>query len=254
MAPSPSSGASASAAAAAPAASSARCRCRSRSARSSSSSPGSRPVGVLDERAQLREPGLGERGVRGQLVVPAAGGVELTPGGPRRRSAGELLLAAERGRAPRAGTTASQGGAARTGPTSRRRARQRRRRPPAPRRAPRIGARATVGEHAARDHERVLVLGPQLRRARRAPPGDRAPPRCRPPPGGADVRVVALRAEQQAERLGEDRLARARLPRDRVQPGREVELGLVDEDEVLDAEPPEHAAIVDPRADAAHSL
>ncbi len=63
--------------------------------------------------------------------------------------------------------------------------------------------------------------------------------------GRADERVVALRAEQQAERLREDRLARARLAGDRVQPRRELELRLADEDEVLDAQPPEHAAIVD---------
>src|SRR2546426_590386 len=56
--------------------------------------------------------------------------------------------------------------------------------------------------------------------------------------GGADVRVVALCAEQEAECLREDRLPGAGLARDRVQPGRELELGLADEDEVLDTEPP----------------
>ena len=66
--------------------------------------------------------------------------------------------------------------------------------------------------------------------------------------GRADERVVALRAEEQAERLREDRLAGAGLARDRVQPGRELELGLADEDEVLDAEAPKHAAIVDAAA------
>jgi len=50
----------------------------------------------------------------------------------------------------------------------------------------------------------------------------------------ADVGGVALGAEQETDRLREDRLARTRLTRDRVQPGREVELGTADQDEVLD--------------------
>ena len=107
--------------------------------------------------------------------------------------------------------------------------------------SPRVGARPPVGEHAARDDERVLVLGPQLGELLellrevelRLDVGLLA--------GGADERVVALRAEQQPDRLGEDRLARAGLARDRVQPGRELELGLADEDEVLDAQAPQHA-------------
>ena len=212
------------------------------------------PVGVLDERAQLREPSLGERRVRGQLVVPAAGRLELAPRRPRRGAAGELLLAAEavehlelvgRPREPallelaRHRDDALDGG---------------RDVLPCSRASPRIGARAAVGEDAAGDDERVLVLRPQLRELLellreielRLDVGLLA--------GGPDVRVVALRAEQEAERLGEDRLAGARLSRDRVQPGRELELGLADEDEVLDAEPAKHAAIVDPRRDAAHSL
>ena len=211
------------------------------------------PVGVLDERAQLREPGLGERGVRRQLVVPAARGLELAPRRPRRRAAGELLFPAEavehlelvgRLRQPALLELArhrddaldgrcdvlSSGGA-----------------------SPRVGARPAVGEDAAGDDERVLVLRPQLGELLELLREVELRLDVRLLAGGADVRVVALRAEQEAERLGEDRLPGAGLPCDRVQPGRELELGLTDEDEVLDAEPPEHAAIVDPRADAAHS-
>ena len=211
-------------------------------------------VGVLDQRAQLRKPSLGVRRVGRQLVVPAAGRLELAPRHPRRGAPGELLLAAEAvehlelvggPRQPallelaRHRDDALDGG---------------RDVLPCSRASPRIGARAAVGEDPAGDDERVLVLRPQLRELfellreieLRLDVGLLA--------GGPDVRVVALRAEQEAERLGEDRLAGTRLSRDRVQPGRELELGLADEDEVLDAEPVKHAAIVDPRRDAAHSL
>src|SRR5262249_5105362 len=51
--------------------------------------------GVLDERAELGEPRVGERGVRGQLLVAAARGLEIAPRRARRRTARELLLAAE---------------------------------------------------------------------------------------------------------------------------------------------------------------
>src|SRR5206468_7704903 len=47
-------------------------------------------------------------------------------------------------------------------------------------------------------------------------------------------------AEQQADRLGEDRLAGARLAGDRAESRREGEIRLTDEDEVLDPKAPEH--------------
>src|SRR5205823_3780495 len=56
----------------------------------------------------------------------------------------------------------------------------------------------------------------------------------------ADERRVALRAEQESDRLREDRLARSGLARDRAEPGGGLELGLADQDEVLDAEPAKH--------------
>ena len=216
--------------------------------------PGLHAVGVLDERPQLREPRLGERRVRRQLVVPAPSGLEVAPRRSRRGAAGELLLAAEavehlqlvrRPREPallelaRHRDHALDGGGhvlARSGTS------------------PGIGARPAVGEDAAGDDERVLVLGPQLRELLELVREVELRLDVRLVAGRADVRVVALRAEQEPERLGEDRLAGARLAGDRVQPGRELELGLADEYEVLDAKPPEHAAIVDPAPDAAHSL
>ena len=54
---------------------------------------------------------------------------------------------------------------------------------------------------------------------------------------GADGRRVGARAEQQADRLREDRLPRSGLARDRVQPRSESEIRLADQHEVLDAKP-----------------
>ena len=60
--------------------------------------------------------------------------------------------------------------------------------------------------------------------------------------GRAEEARVALRPEEEPDGLGEDRLARTGLARDRVQPGRELELGLADEHEVLDTEPAQHGS------------
>src|SRR4029077_13411050 len=118
---------------------------------------------------------------------------------------------------------------------------------------PRVRARPAVGEDAAGDDERVLVLRPQIGGLFKLGEIElRLDVRLLA--RGADERVVALGTEQETERLGQDRLAGPGLPRDRIQPGRKLELRLADEDEVLDAEAPEHGAIVDPRADAAHPL
>ncbi len=111
---------------------------------------------------------------------------------------------------------------------------------PGRRAAPGVGAGAAVAEDAARDEQRVLVLRAQpvqlvelLRQVElRLDVGLL--------PGRADERVVALRAEEQPDRLGEDRLARTGLARDRVQPGRQLELGLPDEHEILDSQAAQH--------------
>ena len=61
---------------------------------------------------------------------------------------------------------------------------------------------------------------------------------------GLDVRLVAvrpdeggiaLRAEQEADRLREDRLAGSGLAGDRIEPRSKRELRFVDQDEILDA-------------------
>ena len=99
--------------------------------------------------------------------------------------------------------------------------------------------------HAPRDEQRVLVLRLQLHELVEL---------LRQPElgldvgllaGRADERLVALRAEQETDRLREDRLARTGLAGDRVQPGRELELGLPDEHEVLDSESTKHGVIVE---------
>ncbi len=59
-------------------------------------------------------------------------------------------------------------------------------------------------------------------------------------PGSPDRVGIALGAEEQPDRLRQDRLPGPRLPGDRVQALGELEVGLSDEDEVLDSESAEH--------------
>ncbi len=135
-------------------------------------------------------------------------------------------------------------GAARTGPTSRRAARWRPPRPraqrPAPTRRPACGRHRTRG--ARRSHlprPRDVARAAAARRPRRACPAAAGarPRRTRPHLRHRRVRQVLFRAEQQPDCLREDRLPRTGLTGDRIQPRRQVELGLADEDEVLDAQP-----------------
>ncbi len=58
-----------------------------------------------------------------------------------------------------------------------------------------------------------------------------------------------LPAHDQVQRVGQDRLAGAGLPRDRVQARPEAELGPLDQEQVLDPQLEEHALVVRPRAD-----
>ena len=112
--------------------------------------------------------------------------------------------------------------------------------------SPGVSARAAVGEDAAGDDQAVLVGGPKLgerleavvleERAREVELGLHV--------GlvavGADERRFASRAEQEADGLRQDRLAGAGLPGDGVQAGLEGELGVANEDEILDAKPAQH--------------
>src|SRR5262249_37471256 len=112
--------------------------------------------------------------------------------------------------------------------------------------APGVGARPAVAEDAPREDEAVLVRWAQV--------GDRLEVRVLDQPRAdlqlwldvclravrADQRRIPPAAEQEADRLGENRLPRSRLAGDRVEAGREVELGVADEDEVLDAQTAQH--------------
>ena len=109
--------------------------------------------------------------------------------------------------------------------------------------SPGIGARAAVAEDAPRDDETLLVLGTQLEQRQDVVLVEHA--RRQLQLGldvcirtlGAHERGVAARTEEQPDGLREDRLPRSRLTGDRVQTRSQVELGLADEDEILDAQP-----------------
>ena len=112
--------------------------------------------------------------------------------------------------------------------------------------APRVSARAPVRRHAAGDDEPRLVVRAQV--AKRLEPllveesvrDVELRLDVRLAPGRADGGGVALGAEEQADRLGHDRLPRAGLARQGDEAGRELELGLADENEVLDAQTAQH--------------
>ena len=107
---------------------------------------------------------------------------------------------------------------------------------------PRVRPRAAVSEHAARQDEPRLVLRPQLRERLRTAlveePVGHVELRLdvRLARGRADRAGIALDAEQEPDRLGEDRLARPGLAAEDVEPGGQLELHLANEDEVLDPE------------------
>ena len=93
--------------------------------------------------------------------------------------------------------------------------------------SPGVGARAAVGEDTAGKHEPFLFLRPQLGQRGSLLVVEEARRRLELDLDvglvavGPDERGVAARAEQEADRLREDRLAGAGLAGDRVQPGRE---------------------------------
>ena len=106
--------------------------------------------------------------------------------------------------------------------------------------APGVRARAAVPEDTPGEHEAGLVLGRELGEAGQLLVVEEA---LRQVELGLDVGLagrgadragVALRAEQEADRLREDRLPGAGLARDRGQPGGGRELSLAHENEILD--------------------
>ena len=199
-------------------------------------------LGRLDERAQLVQPRLLGRRVARQLVVPPARRRQLAPGEPRVAPAPQLLLAEERvedvelvrrpGEPALLELAGHRDQALRGGREILARDRP----------APGVRARPPVREHAAREHETRLVLGRELRQRGELLVVEEAVGQVelgldvRLGPRGADDARVALRTEQQPDRLGQDRLAGTRLAGDRGQARRGRELAVADEHEVLDPE------------------
>ena len=211
------------------------------------------PGSVFDERAQLGEPRVGGRGTLLKLLVPTSCCGELAPGEARLGSPPKLVGSDERVEdielvaGTRETTLLELPG---------------HRDQPLPCRSqilacgaapPGVRTRAPVGEHAPRNEEPFLVLGAKLGERGELVLFDQP---CRQielgldvrlGPVGADVAGVTLGAEEQADRLGENRLARPGLAGDRVEPWSERELGLLDQDEVLDAEAAKHGCRRDGR-------
>ena len=204
---------------------------------------GRHPLCCSDERLQLRETRRDRIGVARELLVPAPRRDQLAPGELRLASPLGLLGTAERvehvelerrtrepallelprhGDEPlrRSGHVFPRDGA-----------------------SPRIRARPPVAEDAPRDDEPSLSFGTQLGERSELlvveePIGDiqLGLDVCLGPVG-ADRGGIGACPEQEPDRLREDRLPRPRFPRHRVEAGRERQLGLADENEVLDAEP-----------------
>jgi hypothetical protein len=113
--------------------------------------------------------------------------------------------------------------------------------------SPGVRARSSVREDASREDEPLLPVRPQL--------GERLEPllveqAVGQVEFGLDVRVVTVRpderrvtarAKQEPDRLREDRLAGPGLTGDRVQASPQLELRVADQDEVVDAQPAQHA-------------
>ena len=196
----------------------------------------------LDKCGELGQPRLLGSRIARELVVPPARCGELPPCGAGLAAPAQLVFAAERVedvqlvRGPREPALLELPGHRQQllGCGGEVLARHRA--------TPGVGAGPPVREDAPREDEAGLVLGCQLGErpellgleepGRRFELGlDIGLARARPNRGG-----VALRTEQETEGLREDRLARAGLPRDRVQPRCRSQVGLADEHEVLDAE------------------
>ncbi len=201
---------------------------------------GLEPVRRLDEGAELAQPRLLGRRATGQLVVPLASGSELAPGEARLAAAAQLVLAGEGVehvelvRRPTEAALLELAGHRDQPLRGRGEILARDGAPPG------VGAGATVAEDAAGEHEAGLVLGRELGEACELLVLEEAVGEvelsldvglgsARPDDAG-----IALRAEQETDGLGQNRLAGARLARDRRQSGAGHELAVADEDEVLD--------------------
>ena len=200
------------------------------------------PVGALDEIAQGLDAGSGRTDIVGDLLVVPSRSDQRAPGCARLVSPLELLRADECVQhvelvgGPREPTLLELP-RHRDQPLRRGREILARDRTP-----PRVRPGAAVSEHAAREDEARLVLRPQLRESLRTTlleePVRHVELRLdvRLARGRPDRAGIALDAEQEPDRLGEDRLARPGLAAEDVEPGGQLELHLANEDEVLDPE------------------
>jgi hypothetical protein len=199
-------------------------------------------LGARNQLAELGEVLLAAGRSAGEFLSTAAGCHELPPCRLELRPAAKLILADESienlelMRGTREAALLELAGH-REEPLDEARQVFARDRPP-----PRVRPRATVREHAARGDQTLLARRPQL--------GDRIQGGVFQDPVGevelgldvglvrtrTQVRGVARDSEEETDRLRQDRLAGAGLPGDRVQPRREREVRLPDEDEALDAE------------------
>ena len=106
-----------------------------------------------------------------------------------------------------------------------------------------VRARAPFGAHATREHQLVGVRREPVAELLAEPVGQRERAlhvRLRRP-GAHDARP-RLAPEQQVERVREHGLAGPGLAREHVEPGRQAQLGPLDEQEVLDTQLFQHAA------------
>jgi hypothetical protein len=233
-APSPSSGETASAARAAPSASSVTWRRRSRSSRNACSAPGSRPCVASTRAASSR------RRASSAAAPRVSSSWRLRAAPSSRQATPKLLLAAvgvedvELVARPREPALLELAGH-RDQPFGRGGEVLARDRAP-----PRVRARAAVAEDAPRQHEARLVLRRQLGERGELVVVEEA---VRDVELGLDVGLaarraddagVALRAEEEADGLGQDRLPRARLAGDRGQAGSGSQLAVANQHEVLD--------------------
>ena len=204
------------------------------------------PVGRGDESLELGGAGFGSGRARGELCAIPARGLKLTPGHGRRPSPRELFLPGEgierlelvgrTGEAPLLELAGHRDEALD----------ECRNVLPRCRPAPGVRAAAAVGEHAPGRDEPRLPFGSQLGDGRESivveQPVREVELGLDVGLGGgrADVAGRSLRSEQQPDRLGENRLARSGLARDHVEARPERQVGLADQDEILDVEPPKH--------------
>ncbi len=100
-----------------------------------------------------------------------------------------------------------------------------------------VGPCPALGAHAAREHEFLGVLRDPVAQQHSEFFGQREDALdVRLRGAGAHDARPRLAAEEQIQRVGEHRLARARLPREHVQARTEAQLGPFDQEEILDAQ------------------